>query len=199
LLQEILERIAGEAQRAGDIIHRLRAFARKEDRQTEVIDVTAAIEHVVALLDHDASTQGVDLLVSPAMNLPVVNGDRIQIEQVLVNLLRNAFDAVTANGAGEHDKRVSIRSGMNDDGELHIEVSDTGCGVTEDSEPKLFDAFYTTKKEGLGMGLAISRTIVEAHGGRIWMTRNAERGVTAHVTLPPGALPLTTPVHQAQA
>lgn len=181
VLQQVLERISAEAQRAGDIIHRVRAFARKEETHSEEVDLIAAIQHVAALLEHDALHQGVDLHLDLASSLPSVSGDRVQIEQVLVNLLRNGFDAVRGESS---DKQVRLRADCNEEGDVHIAVADNGCGIDEGSEAKSFDAFYTTKADGLGMGLAISRTIIEAHGGRIWLSRNPQRGVTAHVTIP---------------
>lgn len=184
MLREILERIAVEAQRAGEIIHRVRVFARKEERHSQEVDLAAAIERVVALLSHDAVKQGVDLLVDLGQDLPRVTGDRVQVEQVLVNLIRNAFDAVRSSANDGNPREVTVRAEVNDEGDAHVTVLDTGCGIPEGFEVKVFDAFYTTKADGLGMGLAISRTIVEAHGGRIWVSRNLQRGLTAHVTLP---------------
>lgn len=184
MLRDILERIAAQAQRAGEIIHRVRVFARKEGVRSEEVDLRSAIERVVALLDHDAGKLGIDMKVDLARNVPKVIGDPVQIEQVLVNLIRNAFEAIAAVREAGRVRRVTIHAALNDEGGASLSVQDTGCGVGEGEEARLFEAFYTTKPEGLGMGLAITRTIVEAHGGRIWMERNADHGMTVHVNLP---------------
>lgn len=135
---------------------------------------------VLLLVQTEARRRGAAVEFAPADGLPLVRGDRIHLQQVLLNLVINALEAM-ADGAGE--KRVTVHTTANENGSVEIAVSDTGTGIPPDRLPRLFDPFFSTKKEGMGLGLSIARSLVEAHGGRIW-AENGPEGGTFRVTLP---------------
>jgi PAS domain S-box-containing protein len=171
-------RIENDGTRAAEIIHRLRAFYKTgAPPKLELVDVNQVAGEMLALLRNEADRHSISLRTELALQLPQIMADRVQLQQVLMNLLLNGIEAIT-DGPGE----VTIRSQSTEQGLLLISVTDTGVGLP--SEKPLFSAFYTTKPQGTGMGLAISRSIIEAHGGRLWATVNAERGATFHFTLP---------------
>ena len=133
----------------------------------------------IVLLRNDASRHSISLRLELAPELPHIRADRVQLQQVLMNLMLNGIEAME-DGAGE----LTIRSQRNENGLLLVSVSDTGVGLPSEKPDLIFNAFYTTKPQGTGMGLAISRSIIEAHGGRLWASANAPRGATFHFTLP---------------
>jgi PAS domain S-box-containing protein len=187
-LPEILVDISEDAHRASQIIGRLRALFRKQDARSEPVELNALVTEVAGLLRHDFRRKGVSVGFSFATSLPPVAGDAVQLQQVLLNLLLNAADAVTA-GDGPH-RRIAVATTPYDAGLVELSVSDTGVGVPESDLERIFAPFVSTKREGLGLGLSISRSIVTAHGGRMWATRNADQGITVHVQLP-----CVTPAH----
>jgi signal transduction histidine kinase len=144
-----------------------------------LVDVNQVAGEMLALLRNEADRRSISLRTELALQLPQIMADRVQLQQVLMNLLLNGIEAIT-DGPGE----VTIRSQSTEQGLLLISVTDTGVGLPSEKPDRLFSAFYTTKPQGTGMGLAISRSIIEAHGGRLWATVNAERGATFHFTLP---------------
>ena len=168
------------SQRASAIIQRLREFARKGDPQRQEIDIHAVIVESVDLVAFEARQCQATVETVFANGLPPVVVDRIQCEQVLVNLLHNAYESFTESDA---PSRVIIHTEAID-GFVQIDVEDNGRGIPSDQNGKLFEAFFTTKSGGMGMGLAISRTIIEDHGGRLWATSNEQGGATFHFTLP---------------
>ena len=175
-------RIENDGSRAADIIQRLRAFYKTgAPPQRELVDLNEVAGEILALLRNEATRHSISLRTELAPRLPQITADRVQLQQVLMNLMLNGIEAMT-DGASE----LIIRSQSTEDGFLLISVSDTGVGLPSEKLDKIFNAFYTTKPQGTGMGLAISRSIVEAHGGRLWATANAERGATFHFTLPAG-------------
>jgi signal transduction histidine kinase len=131
------------------------------------------------LLRNEATRHSISLRTELAPQLPRITADRVQLQQVLMNLMLNGIEAMT-DRAGE----LTVRSQSTEDGLLQMSVTDTGVGLPREKPDRIFNAFYTTKPQGTGMGLAISRSIIEAHGGRLWATANAERGATFHFTLP---------------
>ncbi len=178
-LREILDDIVRADQRAADVIRHMRALLDRGEPERGALLLDEAIHRVIHLLGHEIEEQGVTVRLSLASDLPPVEADHILIEQVLVNLLSNACEAVAGNPAGE--RRVSIATRANADRVL-VEVTDNGCGL---SDPDcIFDAFYSTKAEGLGMGLAIVRSIVNSHGGRVWAQAVPAGGTAFHVSLP---------------
>ena len=169
----------GSARRAAEIIDHVRSLFKKSFPKREPVDVNELIREVALLLHNDIRRNSVTVHLELAENLPEVAGDRVQLEQVLMNLMLNAIEAM-------RDARGDLRitSQPNDDGHLLISVSDTGLGVPADKVDQIFDTFFTTKPQGTGMGLAISRSIVESHGGRLWATSDSGRGATFRFTLP---------------
>jgi signal transduction histidine kinase len=145
----------------------------------ELVDLNQVAGEMLTLLRNEAARHSISLRTELALQLPRIMADRVQLQQVLMNLLLNGIEAIMGR-AGE----LIIRSRSTEDGLLLISVSDTGVGLPSEKVDRLFSAFYTTKPQGTGMGLAISRSIIEAHGGRLWATANAERGATFHFTLP---------------
>jgi PAS domain S-box-containing protein len=175
-------RIENDGSRAAEIIQRLRAFYKTgAPPKRELVDLNQVAGEMLALLRNEADRHSISLRTELALQLPQIMADRVQLQQVLMNLLLNGIEAMT-DGAGE----LVIRSQSTEDGLLRISVSDTGVGLPSEKLDRIFSAFYTTKPQGTGMGLAISRSIIEAHGGRMWATANAERGATFHFTLPAG-------------
>jgi PAS domain S-box-containing protein len=173
-------RIENDGNRAAEIIQRLRAFYKTgAPPKRELVDLNQVAEEILALLRDEADRHSISLRTELAPHLPQIMADRVQLQQVLMNLLLNGIEAMT-DRAGE----LIIRSQGADDGLLLISVSDTGVGLPSEKPDRLFSAFYTTKPQGSGMGLAISRSIIEAHGGRLWATANAVRGATFQFTLP---------------
>ena len=186
-IREILDDVADDNQRAAEVIRRLRALMKKQALKLERLEVGAAVEEAMALLKSEAVIKGVTLEARLAPSLPAVLADRVHLWQVLVNLIRNAIEAMADTPASE--RRVLVRTRGSDDGGVCVAVRDAGPGFEEDQAGALFAPFHSTKSEGLGMGLAIAQSIVEAHKGRISARRNAERGATFEVILPaaPGA------------
>jgi PAS domain S-box-containing protein len=177
-------RIENDGTRAAEIIHRLRAFYKTgAPPKLELVDVNQVAGEMLALLRNEADRRSISLRTELALQLPQIMADRVQLQQVLMNLLLNGIEAIT-DGPGE----VTIRSHSTEQGLLLISVTDTGVGLPGENPDRLFSAFYTTKPQGTGMGLAISRSIIEAHGGRLWATVNGERGATFHFTLPAESL-----------
>ncbi|HEU5193982.1 MAG TPA: ATP-binding protein, partial [Methylomirabilota bacterium] len=175
------EFIIADGHRAGDIVSRIRALAKKVPVKKDWLDVNAAILEVLALVRGQVHGNGVAVSTRLAPDLPLVEGDRVQVQQVLLNLVMNAIEAMSGiDGARD----LVIASAVETPRAVIVSVHDSGLGLTPAGGNRLFQAFYTTKPHGKGMGLAISRSIVEAHGGRLWATANAPRGAVFHFTLP---------------
>jgi signal transduction histidine kinase len=174
-------RIVQDVTRASQIIDRIRLLFKKGEPQRELIDVNEVIREMIVLLRGEARLNSIAIHTELAADLPVINADRVQLQQVFMNLMLNAIDAIKdTKGAGE----LTIRSQPNPGGQLLISVSDSGAGLPSDQANKIFDAFFTTKPDGTGMGLSISRSIIESHGGRLWASANSGRGATFQFTLP---------------
>jgi len=176
-----LEEIANEAYRAGEIIRRMRDFVKKVEPHRSAVDLGEVVGEVVALIRNDLKHAGISFRADLDASLPKVQADKVQLQQVLLNLMRNAVEAMDQTGLHAHALRVRAKAR---NGKLEVAVSDTGCGVSDGELGRLFKRFQSTKPGGMGMGLAISRSIVEAHGGQIWARRNADRGTTFTFTLP---------------
>jgi PAS domain S-box-containing protein len=172
-------RVEQEGNRAADVINRLRSFYKKgAPPEREVIDVNAIVGEMIVLLRNEAVRHSVTIHPELAAYVPKILADRVQLQQVFMNLMLNAIEAMKHTG-GE----LTITSRLDQQGQLTISVSDTGVGLPTEGTERIFDAFYTTKPQGTGMGLAISRSIVESHGGRLWATGNEKAGATFHFTL----------------
>jgi C4-dicarboxylate-specific signal transduction histidine kinase len=181
-LREILHDIRDQSRLAGDIINRVRALAGKRALDRRALDVNEVISDILRLVGNDARRRGVALRSELRPSLPTIFADRICLQQVMLNLFLNAMDAMDRTEA--HDRQLVVRTRQLDEA-VEVAVSDTGHGIPVDRMPRLFDAFFTTKKDGLGLGLAIARSIVEAHGGRISAEDHDGRGATFRLTLPP--------------
>jgi len=180
-IREILKDIVADNVRAGEIILRMRALITKENLAFAALDLASVIRDVMQLVHSDAILRNVRLSFESKSQLTRARGDRVQLQQVVLNLLLNAFDAMKETP--EREREVFMRAQTNDTGAVEISVRDHGIGLTNDKLGKIFDPFYTTKRDGLGMGLVISRSIVEAHGGRLWAENNVDGGATFYFTI----------------
>ncbi|HEX9209130.1 MAG TPA: PAS domain S-box protein [Bradyrhizobium sp.] len=178
-LRGALDKAAEQALRAGQIIRRLRDFVSRGETERRVESITKLIEEASALALVGAKEQGVRVTFRLDPRAGLVLADRVQVQQVLINLIRNAIDAMEAS----HRRELVVSTGTADDDMITVSVADTGTGVAEEVAPQLFQPFVTTKRQGMGVGLSISRTIVEAHGGEIWLEPNPEGGTVFHFTL----------------
>src|SRR5262245_26201242 len=180
--QRSLERIVNDTRRASTIIDRLRALVKRQAPRKDRIDLNEAIVEVLALTDDEVRRHDILVETSLAADLPTVEGDRIQIQQIVLNLVVNAIEAMSAVDDGS--RRLAIGSAREDANAVRVEVRDSGPGVDPSHAERLFEAFYTTKAEGMGMGLCISRAIIEAHGGRLWVDPNGSHGAAFCFSLP---------------
>ena len=183
-LEDALEQIAAQGQRAGQIIQHLRRLARKDESERTRIDLNQVVEVVLGLVTNELDAHGIRVQRKLETGLPPVDCNRIQIEQVVLNLVRNAMDAVQTLSPG--DRRITIVTARHEGPLVELTVEDTGEGFAGDNVEQIFETFYTTKPAGLGMGLSISRSIVEDHGGRLWANARPGGGAAFHVTLPVG-------------
>jgi signal transduction histidine kinase len=181
--RQALGAIIDDGGRAGDVIDRIRALIKKAPARNVRFDLNESVRDVIALTQSEMLTQGVSMHTHLATDLPPVEGDRVQVQQVLLNLILNAVEAMSGCDGGMRELRVSTEQDAS--GGVLVTVRDTGPGLDSASVDRLFEAFYTTKPSGLGMGLAICRSIIEAHGGRLWATANEPRGAVFQFTLPP--------------
>jgi signal transduction histidine kinase len=177
-----VEAIIKASNRARDILDRVHRLVRKEPPQTDTLNIDDAILEVLTLIHSEAVTNGVTIQTRLADHLPNIQGDRIQLQQVLLNLLTNAIEAMSTANEGPRELLISSASDAVDS--VLVAVRDSGPGLTPESFDRLFQAFHTTKPNGMGMGLSICRSIVEAHGGRVWATANTPRGAIFQFTLP---------------
>ncbi len=179
--REAASRVIQDVTRTSEIISRIRVLFKKGEPERECVDVNEVIREMISLMRSAAARHAISIHTELAPELPNVRADRVQLQQVFLNLMLNGIDAITeGNGAGD----LTIKSQRNPDGQVLISISDTGIELPLERSNKVFDAFFTTKPQGTGMGLSISRSIIEAHGGRLWATGNSDRGATFQFTLP---------------
>ena len=182
--RETARRTIRDGNRASEIIARLRALFIKKETTTELVDLNEATREVIALSSSELRRNGVVLQSELAADLPTISGDRIQLQQVIVNLLRNASDAMV--GVHDRPRQLRIRTEREDGDRVRVNVRDAGVGIDPQAMDKLFDAFYTTKSDGMGIGLSVSRSIVEKHHGRLWAEPNDGPGATFSFSIPRG-------------
>jgi PAS domain S-box-containing protein len=175
-------RIVQAATQASEIVQRIRGLFKKSTSMAEAVNVNEVIEETIAFVDREAQRKNVSLRTQLTVGLPSVNGDRVQLQQVLLNLMMNGLEAMA--GLDSEPKSLVIRSAFPDQRELLVSVADTGSGIDREHASRLFAPFFTTKPHGIGMGLRISRSIIEAHGGRLWAEKNDPRGAIFHFILP---------------
>jgi C4-dicarboxylate-specific signal transduction histidine kinase len=174
-------RIVQDGRRASEVVNRVRLLFRKGTLQREMVDPNEIVREMTLLLHSEATQFAILVRTKLAADIPQVMGDRVQLQQVLMNLMMNSIDAMK-DADGNHE--LMIESQRSEDGQVMISVSDTGAGLPPESADKIFNAFFTTKTHGTGMGLRISRSIVESHGGRLWAADNSPRGARFYFTLP---------------
>jgi signal transduction histidine kinase len=180
--RQALDRIVRDGKRASDVIGRIRALSRKAAPQKDNLAINEVILDVMALTRGEAVKNSISVQTQLAEDLPLIQGDRIELQQVILNLIINAIEAMS--DVRERSRELRITTRKDPSYGVLVTVRDSGPGVDPESLQRLFDAFYTTKPGGMGMGLSICRTIVEAHGGKIWASREAGPGATVQFALP---------------
>ena len=181
-VRDILTDIVDQDIRAGEVIHRLRLLLKKGEVDQQPLDVNNTVQEVLKLIHGDLVNQSVTMHTQLAPALPTVKGDRVQLQQVLLNLVMNASDAMNKNSST--DRQMTVCMGLSDGEGVRFSVSDCGSGIAPDEFEQVFEPFFTTKPHGLGLGLSVCRTIISAHGGKLWAANNPERGMTFHFTVP---------------
>jgi C4-dicarboxylate-specific signal transduction histidine kinase len=179
--REAASRVVKDATRAAEIISRVRLLFKKGAARRELVDINEIIREMVALMRSEIGRNSVSVRTELAEDIPQIMGDRVQLQQVLMNLMINGIDAMKeVNGT----RRLDIKSQRAENNELTVSVADTGVGLPSQHADQIFNAFFTTKRHGTGMGLRISRSIAESHGGRLWAVNNSSRGATFYLALP---------------
>ena len=181
-LKTILSKINAQARRAGQVIQGLRSFVKQRSVERRPTEVKQLLADVMMLAEMDTRSHGMELTLETESSLPRVQADPIQLQQVLLNLIRNAVDAMKDTSHGDRGIVMSARATSDD--EVELTVVDNGPGVALEHRPQLLNPFFTTKEDGLGIGLSFSRSIVEAHGGHLRFEDNPDGGTAFHVTLP---------------
>jgi signal transduction histidine kinase len=186
------EKIVEAGALASEIIDRLRSLYKKAPPKRELIAINEVIGEMVPMLRSEANEYAVSIRTDLAADLPKITADRVQLQQVLMNLMLNGIEAMKETGGV-----LTMKSRLGEDGQIQISIQDTGPGLPLGKADQIFDAFFTTKPQGSGMGLSISKSIIEAHGGRIWATVNGGRGATFHFTVPAAPAETNPPVDAA--
>jgi len=181
-LHEVLKDIVQDNRRADNVIEKLRAMMRKSEFQITEIDINEGVRNTFPLVKSYEMMRNISLELELDKNVPHVSGDQTQLQQVVLNLILNSTEALTNTKADLHT--IVVRTSREDTQSVTLSVADNGPGINDKDMDHLFEPFYTTKKEGLGMGLAISRSIIEGHGGRLWAENNPDNGVTFYFTVP---------------
>src|SRR5882762_4066144 len=177
--------IVNEGNRASEVIRRVRALANKTDIEKVSLDVNDVVREVIALVQRELSSHRVSLRMELAPALPMILGDRVQLQQVMINLVMNGVEAMQS--VTDRPRELLIRSRQDEPGQALISVADCGVGIAAENVDRLFNPFFTTKSGGMGMGLSICRSIMEAHGGRLWATATVPHGSMFQFTLPVNA------------
>jgi two-component system, LuxR family, sensor kinase FixL len=181
-VRSAVESMISDGMRASDVLQRIRALTKKSDVHKTELDLNIVISDVVRLLQREVLDQSVSLQLDLQSALPRVVGDRVQLQQVIINLVMNGLEAMAAVTGRSRD--LAIRSRLHNAEQVRVEVQDSGSGLDPDNADRLFNAFFTTKSQGMGMGLSVCRSIIQAHGGLIWASSNAGPGATFRFTVP---------------
>jgi C4-dicarboxylate-specific signal transduction histidine kinase len=181
-VRDAFDRIIKAGRQAGDVISRIRTFIKRVPSRKVDFKINEAILEVIALTHGEIAKNGVALQTQLAPGLPLIEGDRVQLQQVILNLTVNALEAMSEVKEGSRD--LLIRTDLDAHGDVSVTVRDSGPGLKPEDVERLFNPFYTTKPTGMGMGLSICRSIIEAHRGRLWATAIIPRGASFHLTLP---------------
>jgi signal transduction histidine kinase len=180
--RETARRTIRDGHRASEVITRLRGLFARKDAATEPVNLNEAAREVIALSTSELQRRRIILRAELADDLPPVLGDRVQLQQVILNLLLNASDAMS--GVEDRPRHLGLRTERSEDGGVSLFVQDAGVGFLAQDTERLFEAFYTTKRDGMGIGLSVSRSIIERYHGRLWATRNDGPGATFAFTIP---------------
>jgi signal transduction histidine kinase len=186
-VRQILEDIRKDDLRASEVIRRLRALLRKREMELQPIDLNDLASEVLLLVRAEARRRHVTIESQLAAHLPRVRGDKVHLQQVLLNLVLNGMEAMAPM---REAKTLTVRTILNPSNCVEIAISDSGAGIPQDRLPHLFEPFYSTKKDGMGLGLSLARSLVAAHGGRIWAENNTQAGATFRFALPIDSEPL---------
>jgi C4-dicarboxylate-specific signal transduction histidine kinase len=181
-IRDILRDIVSDDKRAGEIIARLRSLLKKGEFQPRLLDVNELIHEALKLMNYDLMAHAVRVVTELGAGLPSIRGDGVQLQQVLINLILNAVDAMSERA--QNARTLTLRCGRFKDDSVRISVEDTGDGIATGNEEKIFEPYHTTKARGLGLGLSLSRSIVLAHGGRLWAENRPEGGAVLHFVIP---------------
>ena len=177
-----MEWIIDDGNRASEVIRRVRSLANKSSLEKGPLDINDVIREAITLVQRELTRHRVSLRMELAPALPMILGDRVQLQQVIINLVMNGIEAMQS--VTDRPRELVVRSGQDEPGQVLISVTDCGVGISAENADRLFNAFFTTKSSGMGMGLSICRSIVEAHDGRLWATANVPHGATFQFTLP---------------
>jgi PAS domain S-box-containing protein len=177
-----VEWVIDDSNRASEVIRRVRSLAKKTDLDKVPLDINHVVREVMALVQRELTSHQASLRMELAPALPMVMGDRVQLQQVIINLVMNGIEAMQS--VTDRPRELSVRSGQDESGQALISVADCGVGIAAENVDRLFNPFFTTKSGGMGMGLSICRSIIEAHGGRLWAIANIAHGATFEFTLP---------------
>jgi signal transduction histidine kinase len=180
---DLLDKVIGQATRAGDVVTRMRSMVQRHELEPRQIDVARTARDCVEMVKTDCELRDIRIELEAAGPLPVVVADEIHLQQVILNLLRNAMEAVELSRSGVA-KEITIEIGLDGAEAVSVRVADRGAGIAEGELERVFESFYSTKPRGLGVGLAICRRLVEAHGGALWASHNPGGGAIFHLTLP---------------
>jgi signal transduction histidine kinase len=176
-----VEWIIDDGNRAGEVIRRTRALANKTETEKVPLDINDLVREVIALVQRELISHRVSLRMELAPDLHMITGDRVQLQQVMINLVMNGIEAMQS--VTDRPRELEIRSRL-DETQVLVSVTDCGVGIPAENADRLFNPFFTTKSSGMGMGLSICRSIMEAHGGRLWATANIPYGAAFQFTLP---------------
>ena len=181
----ICERIIQNGRRASDVVRRLRVLAKKDDFKRAKLDLNEIIEDTLPLVQREIMRNRVSLKLELAKKLPPIQGDRVHLQQVIINLIVNGVEAMAP--VTDRLRELVVRSQPDHSGQVLVAVEDSGVGIDPENARQLFNAFFTTKPSGMGMGLSICRSIVENHGGKLWASPRVPHGTTFRFTVPVGA------------
>jgi C4-dicarboxylate-specific signal transduction histidine kinase len=181
-VRDILADIVAEDKRAGEVIRRLRLLLKKGEVQRQLLNANELVLEVLKLVRNDLVNQSIVAHTELALNPPLLHADRVSLQQVLINLVMNACDAMA--GTTGQDRQFTIGTGLADNNFVLVSVSDNGTGIAPEKLEQVFAPFYTTKAQGMGLGLSVCRTIITAHGGKLWAANNSGCGATIYFTLP---------------
>jgi signal transduction histidine kinase len=187
--------IIDDGNRASEVIRRVRALAKKTDIEKVPLDVSDLVREVITLVQRELTSHQVSLRMELAPALPMILGDRVQLQQVIMNLVMNGIEAMQS--VTDRPRELMIRSRKDDTQQVLVSVTDCGVGIAAENADRLFNAFFTTKASGMGMGLSICRSIIEAHGGQLWATANVPHGAAFQFALPVNA-DIASPVNRRE-